>query len=67
MHTSALANMGYNKPTDQMYALKDEVFLEIDSYLKLWKRIVEEDLVLLNQSVRNANIDAVSVPLKTPK
>ena len=63
-HLSALANMGYNRPTDQMYALKDEVFNEIDAYLKQWNTLVKNEISEFNQMVKDANIDAVSLPKK---
>lgn len=61
-HLSALANMGYNRPTDQMYALKEELELEINAYLENWDTIQEKDIKILNQMVKTANIDAVYIP-----
>lgn len=61
-HLSALASMGANKPTTQMYALKEELEVEIIMYLDQWSEIVEKDIKILNQMVRTANVDAVSIP-----
>ena len=65
-HLSALANMGFNRPTDQMYALKDEVFNDIDTYLEQWDGLIKKEIGDFNQMVKDANIDAVSVPMKNP-
>jgi photosystem II stability/assembly factor-like uncharacterized protein len=61
-HLSALADMGFNKPTDQMYALKSELEIEIDAYLENWVTIQEKDIKILNQMVKTASIDAVYIP-----
>ena len=63
-HLSALANMGFNRPTDQMYVLKDEVFIEIDAYLEQWNGLISNEISDYNQMIKDANIDAVSLPKK---
>ena len=63
-HLSALANLGFNRPTDQMYELKDEVFIEIDAYLEQWDELINNEIRNYNQLVKDASIDAVSLPLK---
>lgn len=65
-HLSALANMGFNRPTDQMYELKEEVFIEIDTYLKQWNDLVKDEIRNFNQMIKDADIDAVSLPKKNP-
>jgi photosystem II stability/assembly factor-like uncharacterized protein len=61
-HLSALANMGYNKPTDQMYELKEELEIEINTHLEKWNSIQNTDIKILNQMVRSANVDAIYIP-----
>jgi photosystem II stability/assembly factor-like uncharacterized protein len=61
-HLSALANTGYNAPTDQMYELKKEVLKEVEIYFVQWDDLTESAIKNLNTMVRNANIDAVSIP-----
>lgn len=61
-HLSALANMGYNRPTDQMYALKEELFIEIDALLNDWEKLKRIDINNLNLLVYKANINAISIP-----
>jgi photosystem II stability/assembly factor-like uncharacterized protein len=58
-HLAALANVGYNRPTEQMYALKAELDDEINAYLDNWSEIQEKQIKNLNQMIRTANIDAV--------
>jgi hypothetical protein len=59
---SSMASIGYNRPTKQMYELKDDLFIEIDVHLKNWNIIKEVDIKKLNKMVYDASIDAISLP-----
>jgi photosystem II stability/assembly factor-like uncharacterized protein len=60
-HVASLANVGYNRPTVQMFAFKAEITTEIKVHLNQWKSIVEKELPAYNQLVRDKKVDAVKL------
>ena len=51
---------GDNRPTDQAYAVRDELMQQIDEQLERLATILEEQLPIFNEMVRDAEIPAVS-------
>jgi photosystem II stability/assembly factor-like uncharacterized protein len=49
-------------PTDQSYALYEELTRQIDAQLNLYRAIVANDIPAFNQFVREQSVPAVSVP-----
>jgi hypothetical protein len=48
-------------PTDQSYAVYEEVVRQIDAQLQLWGSVVEKDVPAFNQLVREQNVPVIIV------
>ena len=60
-HLSSVASVGNFKPTDQMYNVRDELIGLIDKELKMWEDIKENDLVKLNSTILENNIQLITI------
>ena len=60
-HLSSVASVGNFKPTDQMYNVRDELIGLIDIELKTWQDIKENDLVKLNSTILENNIQLITI------
>ena len=60
-HLTSVASVGNFKPTDQMYNVRDELIGLIDVELKIWQDIKENDLVKLNSTILENNIQLISI------
>ncbi len=58
-HLASLASMGNTRPTDQMYAVKEELIILIDAQLALWKNIQSSEIPAYNEMIREAKIDVI--------
>ncbi|MCB0278998.1 MAG: glycosyl hydrolase [Calditrichaeota bacterium] len=58
-HTASIANVGNNRPTEQLYAVRDEISILIDAELKKWYTIKDQSLKQLNELIRQEKIDAI--------
>ena len=58
-HLGALASIGFNKPTAQMYSVKAELEALIDAELQKWETMKKE-LEIFNQKVREAEVPFIS-------
>jgi len=54
-HVLALANVGFNKPAEQMFGVKEELETLINVELEKWKK-VKVDLERLNQEIHEAKV-----------
>jgi hypothetical protein len=53
---------GNFRPTDQSVAVKNEITAQIDAQLSKFKTLIESSLPALNQMIKEAGIDAISIP-----
>ena len=60
-HLTSVASVGNFKPTDQMYNVRDELIGLIDKELKMWENIKENDLVKLNSTILENNIQLITI------
>ena len=60
-HLTSVASVGNFKPTDQMYNVRDELIGLIDKELKMWEDIKENDLVKLNSTILENNIQLITI------
>ena len=60
-HLTSVASVGNFKPTDQMYNVRDELIGLIDKQLKMWEDIKENDLVKLNSTILENNIQLITI------
>jgi len=60
-HLTSVASVGNFKPTDQMYNVRDELIGLIDVELKMWNNIKENDLVKLNSTILENNIQLITI------
>jgi photosystem II stability/assembly factor-like uncharacterized protein len=60
-HLTSVASVGNFKPTDQMYNVRDELIGLIDVELKMWNNIKENDLVELNSTILENNIQLITI------
>ncbi|RPG64401.1 MAG: glycosyl hydrolase [Flammeovirgaceae bacterium TMED290] len=60
-HLTSVASVGNFKPTDQMYNVRDELIGLIDKELKMWNDIKENDLVKLNSTIIENNIQLITI------
>ena len=60
-HLTSVASVGNFKPTDQMYNVRDELIGLIDKELKIWEDIKENDLVKLNSTILENNIQLITI------
>ena len=60
-HLTSVASVGNFKPTDQMYNVRDELIGLIDKELKMWEDIKENDLVKLNTTILENNIQLITI------
>ena len=60
-HLTSVASVGNFKPTDQMYNVRDELIELIDKELKMWEDIKENDLVKLNSTILENNIQLITI------
>ena len=60
-HLSSVASVGNFKPTDQMYNVRDELIGLIDKELKMWEDIKENDLLKLNSTILENNIQLITI------
>ena len=61
-HVASLANMSKDKPTAQMYGVRDELTTKIDELLNQWYSIVANDLPAYNELIRSHKINFITVP-----
>ena len=59
-HLGSLADLGFNKPTTQMYELKKEFEEEISNYFAQWADIKGE-MVLLNTELHKSNTPYIKI------
>ena len=60
-HLTSVASVGNFKPTDQMYNVRDDLIGLIDKELKMWEDIKENDLVKLNSTILENNIQLITI------
>ena len=60
-HLTSVASVGNFKPTDQMYNVRDELIGLIDKELKMWEDIKENDLVKINSTILENNIQLITI------
>ena len=60
-HLTSVASVGNFKPTDQMYNVRDELIGLIDKELKMWEDIKQNDLVKLNSTILENNIQLITI------
>ena len=60
-YLTSVASVGNFKPTDQMYNVRDELIGLIDKELKMWEDIKENDLVKLNSTILENNIQLITI------
>ena len=60
-HLTSVASVGNFKPTDQMYNVRNELIGLIDKELKMWEDIKENDLVKLNSTILENNIQLITI------
>ena len=60
-HLTSVASVGNFKPTDQMYNVRDELIGLINKELKMWEDIKENDLVKLNSTILENNIQLITI------
>ena len=60
-HLTSVASVGNFKPTDQMYNVRDELIGLIDVELKMWNNIKENDLLKLNSTILENNIQLITI------
>lgn len=60
-HVGALTSMGDYQPTRQAWDFLEEVTGRIDEQLTIWYAVKNEDIPKLNQMIKDAEIDAISV------
>ena len=58
-HTASIAGVGNNRPTEQLYGVKDEITGLIDNELNKWYQIKDSSLKQLNNMIRQQKIDAI--------
>ena len=58
---TSVASVGNFKPTDQMFYVRDELIGLIDKELKMWEDIKENDLVKLNSTILENNIQLITI------
>lgn len=56
------ASVGYYRPTQQLYAFKEEVTGKIDEQLSQWQQIKEREIPAFNRLVKESAVDAVRLP-----
>lgn len=61
-HIASLASMSNDRPTDQMYEVKDDISKKIDDELKKWRDIVNVDIPKYNELIRSHKINVIGVP-----
>ena len=60
-HLTSVASVGNFKPTDQMYNVRDELIGLINKELKMWEDIKENDLVKINSTILENNIQLITI------
>ena len=60
-HVGALTSMGDYQPTRQAWDFLEEVTGRIDEQLTIWYAVKNEDIPKLNQMIKDAEIDAITV------
>ena len=63
-HLASLARMSKDKPTAQMYAVRDDLTTKINALLAQWYTIVDNDLPQYNELIRSHKINFITVPEK---
>ncbi|MEN8249701.1 MAG: hypothetical protein ABFS32_12270, partial [Bacteroidota bacterium] len=63
-HLSSQAGIGNNPPTAQAEAVRKEITKAIDKELNSLNKIMEEDIPALNQQIKDAGVDFISVKKK---
>lgn len=61
-HVASLARMSNDRPTDQMYGVKDDITGKIDELLKEWQKILNTDIPAYNELIRSHKINVIGVP-----
>jgi photosystem II stability/assembly factor-like uncharacterized protein len=61
-HVASLASMSNDRPTEQMYGVKDDLTLKIDALLAEWKKIINEEIPAYNNLIRGHQINVIGFP-----
>lgn len=61
-HLASLASMSHDRPTDQMYLVKKDLFDQINLQLEKWQAILTTAIPTYNQMIRDAKIDVIGIP-----
>lgn len=59
-HVGALASIGFNRPTEQMYGVKKELEVLINAELEKWKTL-QTEFTALNQKLREESIPYIKL------
>lgn len=63
-HLNSIAGIGNYRPTDQLYAVRDELSAAIDEELAKYRETLNEMIPAYNQMVREAKFDIIMIPKK---
>lgn len=61
-HVASLARMSSDRPTDQMYAVRDELTEKINKLLEEWNKILTTMIPEYNQMIRENKINVIGIP-----
>ena len=61
-HVASLASMSNNRPTDQMYAVRDDLTEKINELLAQWNEILNKSIPAYNELIRKHNINVIGIP-----
>ncbi len=61
-HLNSLAGIGSNRPTEQLYALKNELSQKIDAELASFRSIVADKVPAYNSMIRETAMDVIVLP-----
>ncbi|PHI20976.1 glycosyl hydrolase [Lewinellaceae bacterium SD302] len=61
-HLNSIAGIGSYRPTEQLYAVKEELTAAIDAELAKYRDTIEKMVPAYNEMVRKAKLDVILVP-----
>ncbi|MBD3637850.1 MAG: glycosyl hydrolase [Crocinitomicaceae bacterium] len=61
-HLASLARMSNDRPTDQMYAVRDDLVKKIDALLAQWHKILTAEIPAYNELIRSQKINVIGIP-----
>ena len=61
-HVASLARMSSDRPTDQMYGVRDDLTEKINKLLEEWNEILNTAIPQYNEMIREQKINVIGIP-----